>query len=149
MRLAYGRTTFWNRRTISSSGSKERSRAPKRSVRSKLPHMMKKKMAPKVRPSPTFTIRSVEKTLPRPTEENHIWSVQRTARLRSDKNPMRMTTKARPNQNLRENRPSRLARGGISVGLRTQRAYVVFQTGITAQAQPACSGGKAEPLGKF
>jgi hypothetical protein len=34
--------------------------------------MMKKKTAPKVRPSPTFTTSNVEKTLPSPTEENHI-----------------------------------------------------------------------------
>ena len=140
---------FWYRRTTSSSGSKERSRAPKRSVRSRLPHMMKKKIAPKVSPSPTLMKKSVEKTLDRPTEENHISSVHSTARFRRERNPTRTTTTMIPIQNRRESRPRRRGRGGTSVELRTRSSLRLSYTGITVQAQPACSGGYGEPLGKF
>jgi len=92
-------TTFWNRRTTSSSGQREIARAEAVREEQVAPHDEEENRAEgqRVRPSPS---RAFEKTLPRPTEENHIWSVQSTARLRSGQNPMRMMTKARPIQNL-------------------------------------------------
>src|SRR5487761_2236251 len=113
---------FWKRRTISSSGSKNRSRAAKRSVRRWLTHKRRKKTAPKVRPRPTFTRNRVEKTLLRPTDENHIWSVQSTERLRRERNPTATTATVTPIQNRRESRPTRAGREGTSEGLRTGRA---------------------------
>ena len=84
--------------------------------------MMKKKMAPKVKQSPTLMKNSVEKTEENPTEENHISSVQSTARFRSERNATRITTMMIAIQNLLESRPTRRGRGGTSVGLRTDRA---------------------------